>query len=350
MKKTLLRTTSVAALAMAISATPASAKFEVGISGYMEQWFGYSDNSNSANPDSDVFDQNSDIVIAVGFSQELDNGLEIGGEVGFIGTGGGGIDSQLLYVEGSFGQLNLGTGDDAATAMHFGVISNGIGLDDGDAATVWVAGAAGPLSITSTTSNVDNTSNKVTYFSPRMNGVQLGVSYIPEIGDTDARVPATGGLENNTFRDNSVSVGANYENTFDAMSFKVSVGYADGGTDLSAIGSEDALSAGVQLGFGGFTASFAYGEHDRDDGTPQNVNTFGASLAYNAGPAGVSLAYLRGEDSPSDDKQDAIEVGANIEIGPGITASTSLYYVERVTAGSTTADGVAVVGGLTLTF
>jgi len=40
MKKSLLATTALAALGAVVVASPASAKFDVTVSGYMEQWFG----------------------------------------------------------------------------------------------------------------------------------------------------------------------------------------------------------------------------------------------------------------------------------------------------------------------
>ena len=349
MKKSLLATTALAALGAVAVASPASAKFEMQVGGFMEQWFGYSDNSNSAQPDSDVMEQHSDTEIHFKAKQTLDNGLTVGALVEMEGETGT-IDEQFLTLDGSFGRIIIGSENTAGYLMHYATKSNGIGVEEGDGAGAWVAGATGDLSRTNLHTAVNSDDNGITYFSPRINGIQIGASYVPEQGDNDTRTPVTGGLENNTFRDNSVSVGANYVNSFDAMSFKVSVGYTEGGTDLSATGSEEALTAGVQLGFGGFTASFAYGEHDRDDGTAANVNTFGASLAYNAGPAGVSLAYLRGEDSPTDDKQDQIEIGASYAVGPGIVAAGSLYYIERVNNGSTAADGVAVAAGLKLAF
>jgi outer membrane protein OmpU len=81
MKKSLLATTALAALGAVAVASPASAKFEVGISGYMEQWFGYSDNGNSTLDNSDVFDQVSDSEFFVKGKQTLDNGLVIGFDI-----------------------------------------------------------------------------------------------------------------------------------------------------------------------------------------------------------------------------------------------------------------------------
>jgi predicted porin len=324
-----------------------------------------------------MLEQHSDTEIHVKAKQTLDNGLTVGAVVEMEGEVGA-IDEQYLTLDGPFGRIIMGSENTAGYLMHYSTKSNGIGVEEGDGAGAWIAGAANGLSRSNLHTAVSSDDNSVTYFSPRINGIQLGVSYVPEINDNDKRTPAgdknaraaalstTGSgvtvparasnqsRTNDGFRDNAFSIGANYMGEFDAMSVKISAGYTDGGTDAAAAGSEMAATGAIQIGFGGFTAAFAYGEHDRDNAVgssgAQNVNTFGASLSYNAGPAGVSLAYLRGEDSPTDDKQDQIEVGASYAIGPGVTAKSSLYYIERTNNGAEAANGVAVAAGLALSF
>jgi len=358
MKKSLLATTALAALGAVAVASPASANFEVSVSGYMEQWFGYSDNKESVNADSDVFDQVSDSEFFIGFKQTLDNGLTIGGEIQVEGqqsnqahnatTGNNQIepiDEQYIFIDGSFGRFEMGTDNGAAYRMHYGVKSNGIGVDEGDVST-WIAGLDTQLRATNLTTSMENDENKLTYFSPRINGFQFGATFIPEM-DVNARTPNTAGGEVDTRRDSAWQLGANYTTAVADMSVKASIGYYDGGGSVA--GNDTGLTAGLNLGFGGFTASFAYGEHE-DDTATEDLNVFGFGLAYNAGPAGVSIGYVRGEDSDDDDKQDAFEVGASYSMGPGVTAKTSVYYGERKTAGADAANGIAVVGGLALSF
>jgi hypothetical protein len=351
MKKSLLATTALAALGAVAVASPASAKFEVGVSGYMEQWFGYSDNSNSAQPDSDVFDQISDAEFNIDFKQTLDNGLTIGGQIQVEGQQqaeavGDEIDEQYIYVDGAFGRLLIGSENGAPYLMHYGLRSNGIGLDEGDVNN-WIAGSTGALRITNATTLIDNDQNKITYFSPRVNGFQIGATFQPDADDINAVVPAAGGAEADNRRDNGYGLGANYTTSVADMSVRASVGFADAGGSVA--GNETALSLGLQLGFGGFTASFAYGEHENDTAV-QDRNIFGVSVAYNAGPAGVSIGYVRGEDSDNDLQQDAFELGASYAVGPGVNARASLYYMDAVDGGNSVADGVAVVGGLALSF
>jgi len=349
MKKSLLATTAIAALGAVAVASPASAKFEVSLSGYMEQWFGYSDNADGSTANSDVFDQISDSEFFVGFSQTLDNGLKIGGEIQVEGQQDGSgehVDEQYIYISGSFGRLELGTDNGAPYRMHYGVKSNGIGIDESDV-TNWVAGSSGTLRVTSQTTRIDNDQNKITYFSPRVNGFQIGATYMPNADDINGITPNTVGQEADGSRDTSYGVAGNYMTSVADMSIKASVGFLDAGGAVA--GNETAVSAGLQLGFGGFTASFAYGEHE-DDTAVSDTNVFGVSLAYNMGPAGVSLAYIRGEDSDNNDEQDALEVGASYKVGPGVTAKSSIYYAERVTGGANAADGIGVAAGLALSF
>ena len=347
MKKTLLASTALAALGAVAVASPASAKFEVGVSGYMEQWFGYSDNTDAV-PNSDVFDSFSDSEFFVGFKQTLDNGLEIGGEIQVEGQQASAeqIDEQYIFINGSFGRLEIGTDNGAGYRMHYGLKSNGVGIDENDV-DEWIAGSNSALRTTSQTTSYDDDQNKITYFSPRVSGFQIGASFVPEDDVNASEGAAAGGKEVDAVRDTGFILGANYVTSVADMSIKASVGYADAGGGVA--GNETAFSTGIQLGFGGFTASFAYGEHE-DDTAVSDENVFGASLAYNAGPAGVSIAYIRGEDSDSNDEQDAIELGASYAVGPGVSAKTSLYYLDRSFNGADAADGVGVVAGLALSF
>ncbi len=359
MKKSLLATTALAALGAAAVTSPASAEgFELKVGGFMEQWFGYTDNSNSTNPKYDLWDQHSDTEIHFLAKQTLDNGLTFGitieleGEATDDGSSGPDeVDEQYMTVEGSFGKIIMGSEDTAAFLMHYTPKSNGAGIELSDFGH-WSVGTTTALAYTGQSFGLQNDSNSVTYISPRVNGIQVGASFVPEQGDTDKRSPYSGSGESNGSRDNGFSVAANYETTVSDMSFKASLGYSDAGDDdaTSITGDDTTLQGAIQLGFGGFTASFGYGERNKDNATAADVNVFATSLAYNAGPAGVSILYVRGEDSDADDKQNAVELGASYAVGPGVTAKGSVYVYDRKKAGTDMADGVAIQGGLVLNF
>jgi hypothetical protein len=349
MKKSLLATTALAALGVATVAAPASAEgFEMKVGGYMEQWFGYTGNDNDVVANSDTFEQHSDVEIHFKANQTLDNGLTIGATIELEGeNANAGTDEQYMTVEGSFGKIIMGSEDTAAYLLHSSSKTNGIGVELVDTGN-WSPGATGNLAYTGLSFGLHNDNNSITYISPRVSGFQVGASFVPTQGDVDSINGGTAGLQSDGRRDNGYSVAANYESSISDMSVKMSVGYADGGTDKAVdTGSDTAVQAGVQLGFGGFTASVAYGER----ANPNNdYNTLSTSLAYNAGPAGVSILYVHGEDDAAADKQNIYEVGANYAVGPGVTAKGSVFVFNRTTAGAKAADGAAVAAGLVLSF
>ncbi|MGZ0190593.1 MAG: porin, partial [Alphaproteobacteria bacterium] len=195
MKKSLLATTAMAALCAVAVAGPASAaeKIKIGVGGYMEQWFGFADNKQATGGDFGGFDQQSDGEIHFKGSTKLDNGITVGVNVQLEAQTDGGdqIDEQFAYISGSFGRIILGSENSASYLMHYGNSSQGVGTDSGDHSG-WIRG----MDFTGARTNgrgPDNDSEKLTYITPRMQGFQLGASYVPEIQqDADANTIGKG--------------------------------------------------------------------------------------------------------------------------------------------------------------
>jgi len=362
MKKSLLATTALAALGAVAVAGPATAaeKIKVSVGGYMEQWFGYADSKNNVQADADGFDQQSDGEIFFKGSTTLDNGIKVGINVQLEGqsedqfnrNGGDQIDEQFAYIEGSFGRVIIGSENAATYLMHYGIPSHGAGIDSGDVSS-WIAN----VDFTAHTTNgrgPDNDAEKITYFTPRFSGFQLGASYTPEVEqDVDGfRVNrgAAGTLnkENNGVRDDAFSVAANFNRAFGDVKVKASAGYSDFGDDDAVVGDQESYQFALHLGFGGFGVAGTYGENDRAPGS--TMETIGVGLNYAAGPFGVSLGYIGAENDDIDDEQDAFELGMKYKLGPGVEARGSVFYAEREVAGVETAEGFAVIGGLKLGF
>ena len=356
MKKSLLATTALAALGVATVAAPASAEgFELKIGGFMEQWFGYTD-SSSVDPNQDVFAQHSDNEIHFKGKQTLDNGLTIGFHIELeaesVSSTADEVDEQYMTVEGSFGKIIMGSENTAPYLMHYGAKNNGIGTEEGDSGA-WAAGIDSALNTANVAGgSMHDDDNSVTYISPRINGVQFGASYVPEQGNTDSGSPNSAARAANNKRDNGFGIAANYETSIADMSLKVSAGYSDAGNDDNATSTGDhtATQGAIQIGFGGFTVSAGYGEETKDDATRIDSNAIVTSLAYNAGPAGLSILYVRGEEDSVETKQDIIEFGASYAVGPGVTAKGSIYMWDTTVSAAKTAEGVAVAGGLVLSF
>lgn len=358
MKKTLLASTALAAVGAIALAGPAygaahekkaGGPIKVSVGGYMEQWFGFADSDDNINPGDDGFDQQTDAEIHFKGETTLDNGLTFGINVQLEAqTDGDQIDEQFAYVEGSFGRLLMGSENSASYLMHYGIPSFGVGTDSGDHDN-WIAG----FDFTGARTNgrgPDNDSEKVTYFTPRFMGFQVGASYVPEIQqDVDGFDVGGASRVNNGNRDNSFAVAANFNRSFEDFKIQASAGYQDFGDDNAVAGSLESFQFGLRLGFAGFTAAGTYGEEDRAPGSTQE--TIGLGVTYAAGPFGVSLNYIGSERDNTQQEQDAFELGARYKLGPGIEARGSLLYAEGDNAaGAQIAEGFAVVGGLKLGF
>jgi len=358
MKKSLLATTALAALGAVAVAGPAAAaeKISIGVGGYMEQWFGYAESSASNVPGmsrkrDDGFDQKTDAEIHFKGETTLDNGLTIGVNVqleaqsdeGSAGNPRGDqIDEQYLYVEGSFGRFLMGSENSASYLMHYGIPSHGATLDSGDS-TDWISG--GDFTMARTNGRgIDNDSEKITYFTPRFAGFQLGVSYVPQLNQDDDSNPS----EIDGVRDDSFAVGLNFNRSFNDFSVKASAGYQDFGDDDAVSGDLESYQFGLQLGYAGFVLAGTYGEEDR--AVDDEQETIGIGLSYASGPFGVSLAYIGAERDAIDDQQDAFELGAKYALGPGVDVKGSVFYLERDIGNVEAAEGFAIVGGLDLSF
>jgi predicted porin len=348
MKKSLLATTAIAAVAaLGVASSAAAEGFEAKINGYMEQYFGYSDNDKDAQDNAKVFNQNSDAEFYVSGKQTLDNGLTVGFQIEVEGEVAG-IDEQYAYIEGSFGKLIMGAENPAGYLMHKSVKSNGIGVEENDSG-FWIAGTSTSLNRTNVHAEASDDRNTVTYLSPNVNGIQVGASFTPTQA-TDTASPSGTQRTNDGTRDNGYSLGATYSGSFtNDVSLALSVGYTDAGDDDAAAGDNTAVTAGIQVGFGGFTVSGAFGSNNNDSAGNEYSN-FATSLAYNAGPMGVSIVGIFAKDDQNDDKQNGVEVGASYALGAGVKAQASIYHVNRKTAGNRVANGVAAAAGIRLDF
>lgn len=319
----------------------------------MEQWFGYTDSTDSVDPNQDAFAQHSDVEVHVSGKNTLDNGLTVGFQIELEAESAGSTnaDEQYLFVEGSFGKIIMGSENTAPYLMHYTPKNNGIGTEEGDAG-VWAAGGLSGLHKTNMAgdSAMHSDNNNITFISPRISGIQFGASFVPDRGNEDSRNPNAAAREADGNRDNGFGLGLNYETAVSEMSVKVSLGYSDAGSDETVGGDNTASQGAIQLGFGGFTVSAAYGEHKKDEATVIDSAVVATSIAYSTGPGSISLLYIRGEDDNGNDKQDVVELGGSYAIGPGVTAKGSVYVWDTVDNDTNTGEGFAVAGGLVLSF
>jgi len=357
MKKILLGTTAIVAAGMiAAPSADAAEKLKVSVGGYMEQWFGYTSTDDEGGTDLSGFDVKSDAEIHFKGMTTLDNGISVGINVQLEANHNGGdqIDESYMIVKGNFGEINLGSENSALYKMNYGPSDYGIGINSGDQSS-WatkpsnVSGSffRSPFGSTNIEPARTNDSEKLTYYTPRIEGFQLGVSYIPEAGQDSNGQP-----DRNSTLSDGYAVAANFKRDFDGFNVGVSGGFG-GFTEGVAAGQDDpkAWSAGLTLGFGGFSVGAAYADAD---GTTDAADSDGynVGVAYATGPWGVSLGWFHGEVEGSttagvtsgNGEHDTYALSGKYALGPGVTAAATLAHTEYDTD-NTSATGAALDGG-----
>ena len=374
MKKVLLGTTAMVAAGMLAAAPSAIAaeKLKLGVSGYMEQWFGYTAHDGAEGQDYSGFDQKSDAEVFFKGSTELDNGLTIGVDIQLEGNsqygarGGDTIDESYMWVSGSFGKFILGSENTAQyMAGAYAPSDYGIGLISGDQPN-WVPALkdAGGKAINVTGGYWRNPMGSVwlepigmndtegvTYFTPRFEGVQIGVSYVPDAQSEDSNAQPN----RDSGYDDAITGAINYKNSFGNATVKASLGY---GTVTRTSGVEDdsdptALNMGLVVNVGDFGIGAAYGAFD--DSGAKNGESYAVGASYDMAPWGLSLVYFHGErdgtgtasggDLMNQAAGDTVHLSAKYALGPGVTAKGTLGHVTWESDDSMLADDVDDVSG-----
>ena len=224
---------------------------------------------------------------------------------------------------------------------------------------------------------------KISYFSPRFFGFQVGASYIPEL--ENAR--GSGNGSNSDPMPNAVGGGGdawmailNYKGEFGGVGIAADYGYGRStGSQLNGsqasgtlrnvnIKSADGHQAGLKLSYAGFEfgGAWQYTNEDHDliaqtqTTTARNEGSvWEVGVGYSQGPWGVSVGYMVSEQTgiisnQEEDEWKVIAVSGKYNLGPGIDVHGSLYHVDQedeAKVDSTYNDGGwAVVAGFNLSF
>lgn len=365
MKKILLGTTGL--VGAALLATAASAETpKVTLGGFSDFQAGYTDN-DLAGENTDIGFRN-DNEVSVRVDGKTDAGLGYGAVIDLeaditADNDNEGVNSArtFTYLEGGWGRVELGGNKSAASTMRvdastLAVATGGINGDWNNFVNPTGTTAIGGSYVTSSeleaehglTTQIGDESTynatKVTYYSPRWAGFQLGASYTPDLG---ARGQAA---VRNTTTD-VIELGLGYETSFDdATKLALSGTYLSGegavaGTDLGG------WNVGALLGIWGFNFAGSYGEWTDSLVAGAEADYWTAGVGYDMGAIGLSATYLDSTFEPAvgaDNDFTNLVLGADYKLAPGLTpyAEVSFYEFEGAVAN----DGTQVIVGTQLAF
>ncbi len=380
--------TAVAVATLSAGVANAAEDFEIGISGFIHSAVSGSNVENNQQ-EKDTVAIHNDNLLSFSGATVLDNGLKTTAVASFSfnqgqGTTSGAENQNNLFKEelyvglgGSFGQVDIGRRMNAASLLHTFIPSAGVGVFGVDGARI-SAFVGGNNNTTTATSMGDNSTttlyaNRIQYFTPRVEGLQLAASYTP---DTDPNLSNTNvSVPNNYQADTSYkkeySVAANYSREFGEFGVKSSVGYteADNSNNAGVVGANivrrdfTAVQSGLSVSAHGFTLGGAYAQQESGLFTNGREHRFGGGTKYETGPWSFGVSYLqrRAEDGTQISLANAQQVrrahfweaGTSYILGPGVSTGAGVYYndnVDSLPANGKPQDSVAGVVNLSVNF
>jgi hypothetical protein len=274
-------------------------------------------------------------------SRTLDNGMKVKATVEMEGQAGNTThDESHLTISGAFGSINIGSNDNAADAMVGGSSGSGatnVGRNTGLHVVKSIIAPSGHTASPGNTLDLGSSdANLITYMTPRVSGIQVGMSFIPTFAQSNAQTLET------TNNHNGVALAANYKGKMGSTAITLAGGYmsAENKTSTSADMSGVAMSVAVTMGK--ITLAFGMGEEKNMTtvaGSGINYADYGIKYQANKKDS-FSLGYETVSDASSttagDDKTTVAMLSYARAVGTGVSANVNLMYAnfEGEVAGS----------------
>ncbi len=381
MKTFLYGTTALVATGMMVGAAFAADPISMKINGFYDATLIINDDDAPGTGNSQV---KQDVEIDINGSTVLDSGVTVGAQVEFKEQVGGsalGNEEAFAYVEGGMGRGEIGSTDSAAFKMGYTAPAptNAHGVDT---PIFWHISRFSAR--TTARIKMSGDANKVTYFTPRMTGFQLGMSYTPSNDGAGAAgtlglapgaglgnpEPSTGSGWVNAFGvrsdaaggvENILEFGGNYVGEFSNVGIKLSAGYAVGNQESFGLtprgvgisnpisGDPEAWHFGANFTSMGWTLGGAYyGSQDLVVGAPGTIarqgrdeEAWNIGVTYAAGPWQAGVAYMNSEQESTPgargkNELKLVDVGAQYKLGPGVAISSDFTFSkDQVPGGGT---------------
>lgn len=332
--KKLLGTTALVAAAFATAPASAADKIQIKVGGYFVGGIAAAFDSDegeginrltgapvalAAGTDQRTFRFARESEVHFKGSTNLDNGVEVGVKFELeTGEGGGTdqMDEAYIFVSGGFGEFQFGAQDGIGDQMpivapspFLETFANDTDLDPLPSLFTDGSALAGQNTMTPNSSGVINTvldfsgdDEKIIYFTPRLAGFQIGLSYTPEPTELSGDESTSDPFSGEDSWENVFEAGITWEYSFNAVDLGLSAVYltADGTTANTPDVEDYALGASV--GFGGFTVGGAYAEKETDGIAAVNTGAlleetthWDVGATYGTGPWTFGLEYAEAQ-------------------------------------------------------
>ena len=360
MKKILIGTTALLAAATIAPAAQASEPVKLSLGGFYEYWVAGAKQDSGISANS--FDIQGEGEIYFNGSTVLDNGMTIGVmvqlEAGTDNNDDDIIDESYLYVSGKYGKLTLGSTDNVAYLMRATAPNAAYTEVDDTAIPDYLLNPGFADNITDM--GFDGDANKIIYMTPKLYGLQAGVSFTPSnnAGGDDS----SAGLTNSETIGKAVSfdeawaASVSYERDLGPVGMLATAGYtvAQGAGNVAGdSGKAQDWAFGLNLTYQGFTLGGAYRGVSANSDSGFSVYdgyAWDAGLMYADGPYAVSLNYRKskteGEEGNGSNTIDTYALGAKYTLGAGVDLWGQLAYADYDATDTGLVDNKGAFGGV----
>lgn len=398
MKKLLIATTAVAGLAM--FATPAMAQgLSLDLGGFYRGYALHIDDDAPAAIDTRDFDLRHDSEVYFTGEVTLDNGLTVGvhSEID-LGHESNGLapngffddttDETYAYFSGNWGRVNVGREDGAQYLLQVAAPSADSNIDGlrqyfngfnfygtdrlvGVLGSTAATGAAGALSGSVHLKGFDYANdmgryvNKITYFTPKFNGFQAGVSYAPELTEgvkgINQNLGGMGASSNAGDYEDLWELAARWDGEFNGVGLSFGAGWGRSDLEAAAAGADDRTQWNVagaatwnQFSFGAVYKEDNHGMDGSAAAILDEEQTWVVGLGWANGPWSAGASYLTSDydfgGAATDVEYDRFTLGGGYEFGPGMSFRGAVAFGEYEDTASVNRDFTQVTLGTEVNF
>ena len=381
MKKILMGTTAIIALATFSSQAAAAEKISLGLGGFQKA-FAAKVSRAETNSQTMKAAAWTDTEVHVKGSTTLDNGVTISTRIEFEADGSAGHhghslatadgattaktafgnssatdESSMTISSDAMGALTIGATTGAADKMHVGAPAIGpIGW--GDVAGLDSNSTSSPMATprfglkANEVGDFGDKSVKAVYMSPDFNGVTVGMSYTPGEGfGGQSSGKAVGHMASN----DGFQASLGYSGEMSGAAVDVSLSHFNNnaaGINTNAIG--------VNVGMSGITVGGSY--HDFSDkgtitaaGDSKDGNGYDLGVAYESGAMSVAATYMKSENkgvgtTAGKNKDTYWNLGVGYDLGAGVGLVAQYYSAKATAEGATGNSSKGVVAGIEVSF
>jgi predicted porin len=394
MKKILLGTTALIGMA-AFSGAASADTPKVTLGGFADFQVGVSNQDLDDDLRSHSFRSDTEVTLRI--DGVMDNGLKYGGginlEADVDGDGDGAVtgfdnDNQgfnasqtYLYVEGMWGRMEMGSRVGVTNTMKVDAssIARATGGIDGDwryftAPTIaggeqfiatpdlildygFVGGVAGAGSYQQQFGDESTeNNNKVTYYTPRFAGFQVGLSYIV---DSTGRGQLVSLPDADDTFENIFAGGINWEGKWDQFGIMLAATGEMGSAEDATVEDIRTWNLGAKFTYMGFSLAGSYGDWGDSaravGGGLDESHYWTVGGAYETGPFGFSVTYINSQfdQGGDEDEFDNISVGVDYKMAPGFTPYAEVSFLHADPAGAVAGednDATIFIAGTQLAF